>query len=228
MTIAEGLAPATVPAGVRVYAVGDVHGCDGQLAALHRQISLHWSRRPAARCVIVHLGDYLDRGPDSAAVIARLRGAPPVGGAAAVCLLGNHEQMMLEALDPTPDPSAMALWQANGGAATLASYGDVPGGDLIWLRALPDRFALGGYLFVHAGIRPGVALHRQHRMDLLWMREPFLSWRGALPAVVVHGHTPAAAAEVLPHRIGLDTGAVYGGPLTCGVLEADRVGFLQA
>jgi serine/threonine protein phosphatase 1 len=145
-----------------------------------------------------------------------------------VCLMGNHEQMMVAALDPASDPSAMAVWQGNGGSATLASYGAVPHSDLAWLGALPDRVALGGYVFAHAGIRPGVPLAEQDRHDLLWIREPFLSWRGALAGVVVHGHTRAAAPEILPHRINLDTGAVYGGPLTCAVLEADRVGFLSA
>ncbi len=186
--------------------------------------------------VVVHLGDYVDRGPDSAGVLALLRGPCPVPGAAWVRLAGNHEQMMLAALDPAAEAEVVGFWLDNGGAATLESYGAdprdgrswgaVPQGDLDLLRGLPDSFALGGYLFAHAGVRPDVPLDRQDPMDLAWIREPFLSWRGGLGAVVVHGHTPARGPEVLAHRIGIDTGAVYGGPLTCAVLEGERVGFI--
>jgi len=146
--------------------------------------------------------------------------------------------MMLDAFDPRSAEGAIAFWLENGGAATLASYGAdpadpdswdaVPDSHLDFVRACRLSWSAGDYLFVHAGVRPGVPLGRQDPFDLLWIREPFLSYGGELDFVVVHGHTPSAAPEVLPHRIGVDTGAVYGGDLTCLVLEADRLRFLSA
>lgn len=236
--VAESLSPGWLPAGIRVYAVGDVHGCDARLGALHAAIAADHAARPPARAVLVHLGDYVDRGPDSRAVLARLRGGTPLPGASVVNLVGNHEQLMLAALHRRATEEMIELWLDNGGVATLDSYGlaprapeewgAIPEADRAFLRGLRPSFALGGYFFAHAGVRPEVPLDRQDPMDLAWIREPFLSHEGALPAVVVHGHTPARAPEVRPHRIGLDTGAVFGGKLTCAVLEADRVGFLQA
>jgi serine/threonine protein phosphatase 1 len=236
--IAESLSPGWLPAGLRVYAIGDSHGCAGRLAEMHRRVAAHAAARPAAKLLVVHLGDYVDRGGDSAGVIALLRGKLPVPGAEAINLVGNHEQMMLAALDASADARMVGLWLDNGGAPTLTSYGAdpddprswglVPEGDLAWMRRLRPSLSLGGYFFAHAGVRPDRPLDGQDPMDLAWIREPFLSWQGGLPAVVVHGHTPADHPEVLPHRIGLDTGAVYGGKLTCAVLEGERVGFLFA
>jgi serine/threonine protein phosphatase 1 len=236
--LAESLSPGWLPEGQRVYAIGDPHGCTGRLAALHAEIAAHAAARPAARIVVVHLGDMVDRGPDSAGLLQLLRTPLPLPGATVVNLTGNHEQMMLAALDRRATAEIAAFWLDNGGGATLESYGAdpddpdtwdaVPDRDLEMLRAFRPSFALGGYFFAHAGVRPDVALDRQDPMDLSWIREPFLSWRGRLPAVVVHGHTPVDGPEVLPHRIGIDTGAVFGGPLTCAVLEGDRVGFLFA
>lgn len=228
-------APGRLPPGWRLYAIGDVHGCVGRLAALHAAIAADAAARPAARATLVHLGDYVDRGPDSAGVLDLLLGPPPL--AEAVHLLGNHEAMLLDACDPAAHPGAVPYWLANGGEATLASYGAspadppwevVPPEHLSLLRRCPWHFAAGDYLFVHAGIRPGVPLDRQDPFDLLWIREPFLDHAGDLPAIVVHGHTPAAAPEVLAHRIGIDTGACFGGPLTCLVLEGASLRFLAA
>jgi serine/threonine protein phosphatase 1 len=237
--IAESLSPGWLPDGVRVYAVGDSHGCADRLGLMHLLIAEHAAARPAAETVLVHLGDYVDRGPDSARVLAMLRGRNPVPGATAVNLVGNHEQMMLAALDPRAEADVVTFWIDNGGGPTLESYGAdpadpatwdaVPDDDIRLLRALRPSFALGGYFFAHAGVRPDVPLESQDVMDLAWIREPFLSWRGRLPAVVVHGHTPSQQGpEVLPHRIGIDTGAVFGGPLTCAVLEGRKLGFLYA
>jgi serine/threonine protein phosphatase 1 len=154
-------------------------------------------------------------------------------------LRGNHEAMALEAL-ATGDPDAAMHWLSNGGGATLASWGvarharphqwqhGVPAAHLEFLRHLTLRHEAGGYIFVHAGLRPGVKLARQSEEDMLWIREPFLSWSGDLPGVVVHGHTPKQTLTVRANRIGIDTGAVWGGPLTCVVLEDDRLGVLQA
>ncbi len=240
--LTEFLAPASLPPGLRLYVVGDPHGCATRLAALHAAIAEDVRARPprggVAGALLIHLGDYVDRGPDSAGVVELLLGGPPVPGMAVVNLTGNHEMMMLAALSPGAPASVVGFWLANGGGATLASYGlapdapaswqGLPAAHLAFLRGCRASFALGGYFFAHAGIRPGVALDAQDPADLAWIREPFLSWPGRLPAVVVHGHTPCAAPEVRAHRIGLDTGAVFGGPLSCAVLEEDRIGFLFA
>jgi serine/threonine protein phosphatase 1 len=235
---AESLSPGWLPEGLRVYAVGDPHGCVERLVHLHDAIAAHAEASAPARVLIVHLGDYVDRGPDSAGVLELLQAPPPVRGAAVVNLIGNHEQMMLAALDPRAEREVLGFWLDNGGAATLESYGAdprdtrswdaVPREDLDYLGTLRPSLELGGYFFAHAGVRPEVPLDQQDLMDLAWIREPFLSWRKPLPAVVVHGHTPAQEPEVLQHRIGIDTGAVFGGPLTCAVLEEDRLGFLFA
>lgn len=236
--LTEFLAPARLPPGLRLYAIGDPHGCAARLAALHDQIAEDVLASQPERALIVHLGDYVDRGPDSAEVIDLLLAPPPLHGLEVVNLLGNHEQMMLAALAPSATEEVIGFWLGNGGGATLESYGLSPeepeGWDAVprehvdFLRGCRSSFAAGGYFFAHAGIRPEVPLDRQDLMDLTWIREPFLSWRGRLPAVVVHGHTPVKAPEVRPHRIGLDTGAVFGGALSCAVLEEDRIGFLFA
>ena len=234
------LAPASLPAGQRVYAIGDVHGCVARLDALHAQIRDDLAARPVEAATVVHLGDYIDRGEDSAGVLARLlRPFPADPAPRLVNLMGNHEQMMLAALDEASGENVLH-WLSNGGADTLASFGvsprtppsqwreRIPAGLLAFLRGLGWVHRQGGYVFVHAGLRPGVVLEKQTREDMLWIREPFLSFKGELPGVVVHGHTPERCATVRPNRIGVDTGAVMGGVLTCAVLEADRVGFLRA
>ena len=238
--VTSRLAPASLPAGLRVYAVGDVHGCAGRLRGLHRAIAADLAARPVAEAQVVHLGDYIDRGPDSAGVIETLmQPFPPAGDAAAplvVNLMGNHEDMALAAL---ADPDAAPQWLANGGDVALESWGvprrararewaaALPPRHLAFLCRLPLLHAAGGYLFVHAGLRPNLPLARQSRLDMLWIRHPFLSFDGEFPAVVVHGHTPASEPVIRHNRIGIDTRAFMGGPLTCVVLEADRLGFLQ-
>jgi serine/threonine protein phosphatase 1 len=232
------LAPGALPPGLRVYAVGDIHGCAEQLAALHAQIAADAQARPVPRVVLVHLGDYVDRGDDSAAVLERLLGPPPVPGAEVVNLLGNHEVMMLDACDPRSPAGAMPFWLENGGTETLASYRASPDEAAPWeaiprehldlLRGCALRWSAGDYLFVHAGVRPGVPLERQDPFDLIWIREPFLSFEGDLPQIVVHGHTPVTLPAIRPHRIGIDTGACFGGELTCLVLEGQRLRFLTA
>jgi serine/threonine protein phosphatase 1 len=221
-------APGRLPPGLRVYAIGDVHGRDDLLARLHAAIAADWAAAPAERAAVVHLGDYVDRGPDSPGVVRRIAGPPPIAGAEWVLLRGNHEVMMLDAIAPDAPPEMQFLWQANGGRATLAAYrGPVPERDRQILRGLALSWRAGDYLFVHAGINPRKPLEAQSEKDLLWMREPFLSWPDKLEAVVVHGHTPAPEPEVLQHRIGIDTGAAGGGALTCLVLEGDGLRFLS-
>ena len=237
--ITLSLAPAALPPGQRIYAIGDVHGCDDRLAVMHRLIAADLAARPIAAPTLLHLGDYIDRGEASAAVLARLLDPWPPPAPAMVSLMGNHEAMLLAALD-SGDPEAAMQWLANGGAETLASWGlsrrarlrdwarAIPPAQLAFLRGLPLRHVAGGYVFVHAGLRPGVPLERQSRHDMLWIREPFLSWQGDSPFVVVHGHTPEHDVVVRANRIGVDTGAVLGGVLTCLVLEGERMGFLRA
>jgi serine/threonine protein phosphatase 1 len=232
-------APASLPPGHRVYAVGDVHGCLDRLITVHDQIAEDLSARPVDAPVLVHLGDYVDRGPDSAGVVARLAAGSRLPEAPTVNLMGNHEHMMLAAL-ASGDAETTGLWLANGGADSLLSWNVphsaqpkewpsyLPTQHLMFLRDLAMWHQVGGYLFVHAGIRPGIPLDRQNRHDLMWIREPFLSYAEPFGPVVVHGHTPRQEPVVRPNRIGIDTGAVMGGVLTCVVLEADRLGFITA
>ncbi len=232
-------APGRLPPGVRVYAVGDVHGCLDRLLSVHALIAEDLAARPVRESCLVHLGDYVDRGPDSAGVLRHLReGAlPPVSRR--VALMGNHDALMLSARQGNPE--SLALWLGNGGAATLESYGiaardraiparwgAISQDDIDFLTQLPLMHREGGYVFVHAGIRPGRELGEQVAADLLWIREPFLSDESPRDFVVVHGHTPTVEPEILPARVGLDTGAALGGRLTCGVFEEETVGFLVA
>lgn len=230
-------APASLPFGRRVYAIGDVHGLADRLADLHRLIAADLEARPTGSAVLVHIGDYVDRGPDTAGVIERLRGGPPIAGLPTVNLKGNHEQTMIEAL--AGERAAGTDWLFHGGKAAIESYGlDPEGPREHWAAAVPQAhrdflggLALwhreGGYLFAHAGIRPGVPIEAQTADDLMRIRQPFLFTDQDFGTVVVHGHTPVKAPVIRRNRIGIDTGAVFGGPLTCVVLEADRLGFIS-
>jgi serine/threonine protein phosphatase 1 len=231
-------APASLPAGQRIYAIGDIHGCDTQFANLHAIIAEDLADRPVAAPLLLHIGDYVDRGPDTAGVIARLLRGSPLPGVPVVNLMGNHEHTMLEAL--SGERAAATDWLFGGGGPSLESYGvdptsprdtwpaAIPTPHLDFLRGLSLMHRAGGYAFVHAGIRPGVALDHQAREDLLRMRQPFLYSDAAFGAVVVHGHTPVKAPVVRHNRIAIDTGAVFGGKLTCVVLEGETIGFLTA
>nr|WP_256476520.1 metallophosphoesterase [Siccirubricoccus soli] len=227
-----------MPAGHRVYAVGDVHGCAERLAALHRQIAADLAARPVARPLLVHLGDFVDRGPDSAGVLALLLAGPPAPGLPVVNLMGNHERTMLDAL--AGERAAITDWRFHGGREALASWGlDADADPAGWAEGIPLAHrefvaglalshAVGGYLFVHAGVRPGVKLAAQEPDDLLRIRHAFLNSEADFGAVVVHGHSPSRGPVVKANRIGIDTGAVFGRELTCLVLEADRLAFLSA
>lgn len=232
-------APATLPPGQRIYAIGDVHGCLDRLATLHELINQDLDARPVDNATLIHLGDYVDRGPDSAQVIEWLHAGHSVRADSVINLMGNHEEMMLKAL-VTDAENAISNWLSNGGGDTLQSWGvprtaaprawvaHIDKAHLIFLRDLAISHRIGPYFFVHAGIRPGVPVHQQSRQDLLWIREPFLSSKSDHGVVVVHGHTPRHEPTVRPNRIGIDTGAVIGGALTCVVLEADQLGFIRA
>jgi serine/threonine protein phosphatase 1 len=234
---------AGLPPGQRAYAVGDVHGHLDRLLRVHDAIRADLQARPCGDAVVVHLGDYIDRGPNSAGVVEHLLAGPPAPGVAVVNLMGNHEAMLLAALQ---DGGAEAVdnWLSNGGLDSLRSWGIavrgqvrdwaglLPPGHLRFLRGLLPHWSCGGALFVHAGVRPGVPLAEQVPDDLLWIREAFLRWRGTMlpeapDALVVHGHTPSPQPELRPNRLGLDTGAGRGGPLTCAVLEGMEAWFIQ-
>jgi serine/threonine protein phosphatase 1 len=231
-------APATLPPGQRIYAIGDIHGCLDRLVAMHELIAEDLTERPVDSAILVHVGDLVDRGPESAQVVDWLLAGPPVPVQRVVNLMGNHEHMMLAAM-ASGDDEAAALWLHNGGADSLMSWGiprsvahkdwaaRIPIAHLVFLRDLATHFQSGPYLFVHAGIRPGVPLDQQTRQDMLWIREPFLSSKLDHGFVVVHGHTPRREPTVRPNRIDIDTGAVIGGALTCAVLETDKLGFLS-
>lgn len=234
-----------LPKGLRIYAIGDIHGRLDLLRALYAKIAGEIADSPPIQSVEIFLGDYIDRGPHSAQVVEWLASANSAASKR-ICLLGNHEDMLLEALN---DAQAMPHWLGNGGGETLLSYDVIPpsgSGEtgmaharagliaampahhLAFLRSLVRKVDLDPYFFVHAGIRPGVPLERQDAEDLVWIREPFLFSDADFGRIVVHGHTPAAGPQVLPNRINIDTGAVFGGRLTCAVFEGEDVRFLQA
>ncbi len=231
-------APAALPQGHRVYAIGDVHGCDDRLATLHAMVAADLAARPVASPLLLHLGDYVDRGPDSAGVVARLAGGSPLPGVPVVNLMGNHERTMLDALHG--ERASVTDWRISGGREALASWGldadgdpagwatGIPAAHLEFVRGLALHHRVGGYLFVHAGIRPGVPFADQSADDLLRIRHAFLNSEADHGCVVVHGHSPTRGPVVRPNRIGIDTGAVFGRELTCLVLEGDVLAFLQA
>ena len=232
----------SLPDGLRIYAVGDIHGrrdlLDRLLAAVEADAA-SWTGRKE----IVFLGDYVDRGPDAKGVIDRLL-ALGLPGFRAIYLRGNHDQTLLDFLS---DAAVYRTWRAFGGAETLVSYGVIPPrfdrleacedlrgefaaklppAHLSFFNNLDRSYSVGGYFFVHAGIRPGVALDRQVPEDLMWIRDEFL-FSDLLPEkIVVHGHTPSDRPVRLARRIGIDTGAYATGRLTAAVLEKDGCRFL--
>ena len=226
---ARGAAPGWLPPGRRVYAVGDIHGSAVALRAVFAAIAADLMARPAA-AEIVLLGDYLGHGPDSAGVLRLLAAGGP---APLIALRGDHDQRLLDALaGSAPDATD---FRADGGAGALAQWGipaglaparwaeRIPAEQVAFLRATRLWHRAGGYLFVHAGVRPGVALARQLRADLLTIRQPFLTAEADVGAVVVHGHSPVPVPEIGAHRVNLDTGAGLGGALTWAVLEGETI-----
>ncbi len=231
---------AAVPNGKKIYAIGDIHGRSDMLDELLWRIKDDAGSLYDAK--LVFLGDYVDRGPDSRGVIDRLISLAKDFDNA-VFLKGNHEALMLDFL---AEPEDLFQWLEWGGEETLESYGvdpvgkthfslaeefsrNAPSSHLEFLRSLALTHVEGDFLFVHAGIRPGVALADQDEADLLWIRKRF---HNAAPDarpeyVVVHGHTPTDKPVDAGWRIGVDTGAVYGGMLTAVVLEGDSRRFLS-
>ncbi|MBM3949945.1 MAG: serine/threonine protein phosphatase [Rhodospirillales bacterium] len=228
------------PADTVLYAVGDVHGRADLLERLHGAIVRDAGARRARRRVLVYLGDYIDRGPDSRGVVARLAGDGPPGFERRF-LLGNHDAFMRDFLDG--DDEVLDHWLANGGLAALASYGvdadaapaelrarlarAVPAAHLAFLRALELYHREGGLLFVHAGFRPGVALADQTPEDMIWIRDLFLRSDHDFGGLVVHGHSIMSEPTIRPNRVGIDTGAWRSGTLTAAAFEGDELAFLQ-
>ena len=236
-------AASAVPKGQRVYAIGDIHGRLDLFEQLIIAIDADDAARAKAETTVVLLGDLVDRGPDSAGVIDA---AMAWGTRRRVRLLaGNHEEMFLDSLDRT---EVLRHFLRYGGKETVLSYpvdrtdyrelsldelqarmrDAVPQAHIDYLRAAEDAVAIGDYLFVHAGIRPGVALEDQNPADMRWIRESFISDTRDHGCIVVHGHTITAAVEEMPNRIGIDTGAFQSGRLTALGLEGSQRWYLAA
>jgi serine/threonine protein phosphatase 1 len=238
-----------VPAGSRVYAVGDIHGRSDLLWQLHRLIIADGETARGMRKVVVYVGDYVDRGPDSQGVIDMLI-KQPLEGFECHHLKGNHEDFMVQFMKTG---ARGELWMMNGGRVTLESYGvdfyeladgtrmaaaDIlegarrelvdraPESHKTFLAGLSLHRLEGDYLFVHAGVRPGVPLDAQRAHDLMWIREEFLESDIDHGHIVVHGHTIGGHPVVRANRIGIDTGAFRSGQLTALVLEDDTRRFL--
>ena len=237
----EPAPPATrVPEGVRVYAIGDIHGRLDLLDELLFRIEADERARGPASTELIFLGDLVDRGPNSAGVVQRARELKESGRPVRF-LMGNHEEVFLKALAGSLE--ALRFFVKIGGRATILSYGidsteydsldyaellpqliaRVPREHVAFLKSFEDRIAIGDYLFVHAGIRPRVPLEEQTGGDLRWIRSEFLDYRGNHGAVVVHGHTICDHVEERANRIGIDTGAFASGRLTAlGVEGGER------
>lgn len=231
---------------MRSYAIGDIHGHITLLRAAHARIAQDKAACGDTDAPIVHLGDLVDRGPDSQAVIDYLAQGI-AAGENWVVLKGNHDRMFTLFLDDphVQDPGLRVefsyLHPRIGGSTTLASYGianagdrplapvhaeavaAVPAAHRAFLASRPTLYKYGDALFVHAGIRPGVALRDQAEDDLVWIRDPFLGYRGAFPWLLVHGHTALDAPVNYGNRLNIDSSAGYGGPLTAVVIEGREV-----
>jgi len=239
----SGSPPPRGKSGCRAYAVGDIHGRLDLLDDLLDRIGLDMRRNPAKKTYVIFLGDLIDRGPDSAGVVERLRTLQMAGGRL-IFLGGNHEEVLLRILKG--DKDILASWLKFGGAQCAESYGiapdrlqnmdeeaairllqsHIPSAHRAFLENFADTFSFGDYLFVHAGIRPGVALEEQDRMDLRWIRDPFLSDTKEHGCIVVHGHTIVDEVDVRSNRIAIDTGAYQSGVLTAIAIEDDHRWFL--
>ena len=233
------------PRGRRAYAIGDIHGCLGLLENLLARIEREIDANPRPKTSIVFLGDVVDRGPESAGVIERLR-TYSNPHASAHFIMGNHEEVMLRVIDGETD--LLQSWLRFGGADTLKSYGVEQPRELLkmegeevtailksaipethrnFVRTFADSISFGDYVFVHAGIRPGIDLSEQSHSDLRWIRDPFLDDPTDHGFVVIHGHTITNHVDVAPNRIGIDTGAFCTGVLTAIGIEGPRRWLIQ-
>jgi serine/threonine protein phosphatase 1 len=232
----------SAPDGFTIYVVGDVHGCLGPLVGVQRLIDEDRAKSHPERTAEIYLGDYIDRGPDSAGVVSRL--IARASDANTVFLRGNHDQMLLDFLDGA---DCLEQWRELGGTATLLSYGvttsllthsapieivrrtlneNMPPEHRIFYNQTGSYMLVGPYLMVHAGIRPGIGLEDQKTADLLGIRQDFLQHDGDFDFIVVHGHTPVQAPEMRRNRINIDTGAFATNRLTCLRIGEDGVRLL--
>lgn len=222
--------------GYRAYAVGDIHGRLDLLDRLLARIEDDLLHHPARKSLLVFVGDLIDRGPHSAQVVERLRTYRKTG-VKTVFLMGNHEEVLLRIL--AGEGQLITKWRWFGGKECMASYGlnpdsfaamsddeavaavqkAIPPAHVAFLKGFADTCRFGDYLFVHAGIRPGVELERQSQTDLRWIRNPFLRDPTDHGFIVVHGHTISKSVEQCGNRIGIDTGAYSSGLLTALVVE---------
>lgn len=229
----------SVPEDVRVYAVGDIHGRAKLLKKMLAAIEEDAHQHAATITYQIFLGDYVDRGMQSREVVDLLL-APPPKGHERICLMGNHEEALLHFLN---DPNILRDWANFGGYATLVSYGipipesmlpgrlhalrdafarAIPQAHLDFYKNLPLRTIVGDYLFVHAGIIPGLPLEQQKPEHLLWVRRSFLNYKGYFDHYIVHGHTPVTSAEVLPNRANLDISIAPQSSLAALILEGEE------
>jgi len=232
-----------LPAGQRIYAIGDVHGRHDLLVELLETIDHDDRSRGPAQTLLVFLGDYIDRGPASRSVVDLLMGL--VRGRPTICLMGNHEEILLHAA--AGQRRAVTLFRQIGGRDTMMSYSiapeiydqasiddqvalicnAIPPAHLDWMRALPSSHRSGDYVFVHAGLRPGVDLDQQAPADQRWIREEFLDSREDFGAMVIHGHSIQYEVDERCNRIGIDTGAFATGRLTAIGLEGEERWYLR-
>jgi serine/threonine protein phosphatase 1 len=231
------------PEGLVVYLIGDIHGRLDLLLETQKRIDRDKRRFATEEIAEVYLGDYIDRGPDSASVVARL--VERSNQTDTRFLRGNHEQLLLDFMQGA---DCLEEWKAVGGSATLLSYGIPPDllkyGTTVELvrrnlsEKMPERHGafyersgayirIGPYLAVHAGLRPNVPLESQVASDLLGIRNDFLEHAGDFGHIVVHGHTPVTAADLRRNRINIDTGAFATNKLTCIRISEEGVGLVQ-
>ena len=236
-------AVAALPPGIRIYAIGDIHGRADLLRTLLGQVDADRKSRSVERTIAVFLGDYVDRGQSSKEVLDILLDYR--ANFESVFLKGNHEKF---ALDFLQNPSVLETWRSCGGFETLLSYGvrpsfsssaderlrlsrelaaSMPAEHLGFLKSLQLYFQCGEFLFVHAGLRPRVKLKDQDEKDLLWIREEFLEYQKPFELFVVHGHTPVHAPDMQTNRLNIDTGAFATGRLTCAAVEESTIRLLS-
>jgi len=209
----------------KIFAIGDIHGC-----LLHLDKMMAILDIDAQNDTLVFIGDYIDRGPDSKGVVdALLDIRKSIKNV--VCLTGNHEQMFLNYYLENREED---LFMHNGGLSTLVSYGlagtgrkhlTIPDNHMEFFTTLQSYYGTDDYIFVHAGLRPGIPLDRQAPDDLLWIRHEFINSPYDFGKIVVFGHTPLSFTTPLinKNKIGLDTGAVYGGKLSCVELPEMKI-----
>jgi serine/threonine protein phosphatase 1 len=237
-----GREKACLPEGLRIYAIGDIHGRLDLLEKMVRQVAADLQAANYDTALTIFLGDYIDRGYDSAGVLARLsrRDFPTPF----VALRGNHEQMLLDFLE---DETQLGSWRLYGGLQTLHSFNidlaevmrgkgfeaardellvRLPAKDLQFVGDTKSHYVVGDYFFCHAGTKPGIALEQQNWEDLMWIRDEFLKSDVNFGKIIVHGHSPVPEPEIHPNRINIDTGAFATSKLTCLVLQGSTQRFL--